>query len=376
MTHTPTRPLLAAALLGAALSASAATHYAYFGCYTGPKSKGIHMSRWDARTGQLTAPELAVETINPSFLAVHPNQKWVYAAGEGGPKGGTVSAFAVDPATGKLTLLNEQSSKGNGPCHLVVDHTGKNVLVANYGGGSIAVLPLAADGQLQPASAFVQHEGSGPNKRRQEKPHAHFIDLDPANRRALVCDLGLDKVMIYQFDPAAGTLKPNDPPFGTLKPGAGPRHFAWHPNGRIAWVINELDSTVTTLMYDAVKGSLQAVASVSTLPSDFTGNTTTAEIVVHPSGKFVYGSNRGHDSVAVFAAAEGGKLTPVETVSTQGKNPRFIGLDPTGKWLLAANQTTDNVVVYQVDGQTGRLTATGTTVTLGAPVCIQFVPIR
>jgi 6-phosphogluconolactonase len=323
---------------------------------------------------------LAAETVNPSFLAIHPNRRFLYAVGEvmefQGQKSGAVSAFSIDPATGKLTFLNKMSSRGMGPCHVSVDKTGKCVLVANYGSGSVAALPLKPDGSLSEATAFVQHTGSSVNPERQKGPHAHSINLSPDNRFAIAADLGLDQLLVYRFDPEAGSLTPNDPPFAKVNPGAGPRHFAFHPNGQFGYVINEMQSTVTALAYDAANGAFQELQTISTLPEDFKEENSTAEVQVHPNGRFLYGSNRGHNSIAVFAIdAAKGTLTPVERVSTQGRTPRNFGIDPTGSWLLAANQSTDNVAVFRIDPDTGRLTPTGQVLDVPSPVCVKFLAV-
>ena len=292
-------------------------------------------------------------------------------------KTGSVSAFAIDTKTGGLAALNQTSSRGAGPCHVSVDKTGKCVLVANYGGGSFAAIPLKADGSLLEAVAFIQDSGSGPNAKRQDKAHAHSINVSPDNRFAVAADLGLDKVFMYRLDPEKATLEANAPAYTAVSPGAGPRHFAFHPDGRHAYVINELNSTVTAFDYDAAKGALKELQSIGTLPKDFAGNSTTAEVQVHPNGKFLYGSNRGHDSIAVFAIdAKKGTLKLVEHVSTQGKVPRNFGIDPAGQFLLAANQNTNNVVVFRIDAKSGRLTPTGQSVEVGAPVCVKFVKIQ
>jgi 6-phosphogluconolactonase len=348
--------------------------WVYVGTFTG-KSKGIYLSELDLRSGELSAPTLAATTTSPSFLALHPNRRFLYSVNEidnfARMKSGSVSAFAIDPQTGALTLLNQQPSRGAGPTHLAVDKQGKNVLVANYGGGSVAVLPIGEDGRLAPATGFEQHVSS--NVKRP--PHAHCITLDAANRFAFVADLGLDKVLIYQYDAAQGLLAPNDPPFATVPPGSGPRHFTFHPNGRSAYVINELASTVTTFRYDAAKGALEPLQTISTLPADFTKTNSTAEIVVHPSGKFLYGSNRGHNSIAIFAIdADTGQLTPVGHEPTQGKTPRNFAVDPTGAFLLAANQDSGTIVVFRIDPETGRLTATGHTAEVSMPVCLEMMP--
>jgi len=294
----------------------------------------------------------------------------------GGERGGAVSAFAIDAKTGKLTLLNQVASHGADPCYVVVDATGKNVLLANYGSGTVAALRLGKDGRLEKASAVVQHSGSSVDRARQAGPHAHSINLSADNRFAIAADLGLDQLLVYRFDAERGTLQANDPPFANIHPGAGPRHFAFHPSGRFAYVINEMQSTVTALAYDAARGALRELQTLSTLPEGFAGQNDTAEVRVHSSGKFLYGSNRGHDSIALFAIdPERGTLRLVENTSTQGKTPRNFNLDPTGAYLFAANQDTDNVVIFRVDPATGHLTPTGQVLSVPSPVCVKFVPI-
>jgi len=347
----------------------------YIGTYTGPKSKGIYQMQLNLATGALSQPELAGETANPSFLTLHPNRKFLYAVSEAGGKDASLSAFAVAPDTGKLTFLNKQSVRGSGPCYVSVDQTGKAALAANYGSGSVCAMPIGDDGLLAEATAFIQHAGSGPNAGRQKGPHAHCIDLTPDNRFALVCDLGLDKIFIYRLDPAKATLVPNDPPSASVVPGAGPRHIAFHPSGKFVYVINEMASTVTAFTYDAARGAMTEFQTVPALPADFKGNSTTAEIAVHPSGKFLYGSNRGHDSIAIFAVADDGKLKPLGHQPTQGKTPRCFGIDPTGAWLVATNQGSDNVVVFKIDAATGLLKPTGSPATVGSPVCVKFMPM-
>jgi 6-phosphogluconolactonase len=298
-------------LLGCALvspsvqAADPASLRLYIGTYTGPKSKGVYTSTLDLATGKLSTAELAVELKNPSFLAVHPQDPTLlYAVSEvddaqGKPSGG-VAALKRDPATNRLTVLNAELSGGAGPCHLNVDATGRHVLVANYGGGSVAALPIVAGGKLGPATSVIAHQGNSVNPQRQKEPHAHSINLDPANRFAFAADLGLDQVLVYAFDPQAGTLARHEPPFAKVTPGAGPRHFAFRPDGKFAYVINELGNTITVFEYAADKGVLKVVQDISTLPAGHTEPSYTAEVVVHPSGKFVYGSNRGHDSIAMF----------------------------------------------------------------------------
>jgi 6-phosphogluconolactonase len=363
---------------GCAAAEAPATQRVYFGTYTNKEVKGIYMSELDMKTGTLSEPVLAAETTSPAFLAVHPSRKYLYCVSEisdfGGKKTGAVGAFSIDGKTGLLTAINKVSSAGAGPCHLSIDKTGKTVLVANYGGGSIASLPIGADGSLGEAASAIQHKGSSVDKGRQEAPHAHSINLDPANRFAFAADLGLDKILIYKFDAAASTLTPNDPGFGSVAPGSGPRHFSFHPNGRFAYVCNEMTSGITAFSYDAEKGALEELHTLSTLPEPVKGNST-AECQVHPSGKFVYVSNRGHDSVAIFQIDQAtGKLTAAGHQKSGGKTPRNFGIDPTGQFILAANQSSNDVFVFRVDQATGLLTATGSSIKVGSPVCVKFVP--
>ena len=348
----------------------------YLGTYTRKESKGIYLSELNLTTGTLSKPALAAATDNPTFLAIHPSGRFLYAAGGSanidGKPSGLVTAFAMDKTTGKLTQLNRQPSGGRGPCHVVVDATGRFALAANYSSGSVASLPIGPAGRLRPAASVIQHKGSSVN-RRQTGPRAHSINLDSANRFAIAADLGADKVFVYRFDPARGTLKPHAPPATRLAPGAGPRHFAFHPNEKFAYVINELDSTVTAFAFDAKKGTLAKLSIVSTLPADFKGHNTTAEVQVHPSGKFLYGSNRGHDSIAIFAIdGKSGKPTPAGHQPTGGKTPRNFGIDPTGRYILAANQNSNNVVVFRIDQAGGRLKPTGNSITVSSPVCVKF----
>jgi 6-phosphogluconolactonase len=354
----------------------------YVGTYTqeGSTSKGIYAYRFDPNTTQLTAIGLAAETTNPSFLAVHPNHRFLYAVNEisnyTGEKSGAVSAFAIDPATGKLTLLNQVASKGADPCYITVDKSGKYVLVANYTGGSIAVFPVLPDGRLGVTSAFIQHVGHGTNPERQEGPHAHSIDLSQDNRFAIVDDLGLDETLVYKFDSTKGSLILNDPPFAKADPGAGPRHFALHPNGKFAYVVNEMGSTVSAFSYDGSAGALRPLQTISTFPKDFSGHNDDAEIEIDASGKFLYASNRGHDSIAVFAIdPEKGSLTLIEYAPTKGQTPRSFEISPGGALLFAANEKSDNIVVFRIDSKTGRLTPTGKVLDVAEPVCVKFVPI-
>ncbi len=348
----------------------------YVGTYTGGESRGIYLLDLDRDSGALTSRGLVAETPSPSFLALHPSGRFLYAVSEvgefHGEKTGSVCAFAIDPKTRGLSLLNQQSSRGAGPCHLIVDRAGKTVLVANYGGGSVAALPIKADGGLEPSSAFVQHKGTSIDPQRQEGPHAHSINLDAANKFAVAADLGLDKLLVYRFDPAAGTLKPNDPPFASMPAGGGPRHFAFHPDGRHAFVILEITSQVVPLDYDAVRGTFKTGPVLSTLPEKTPGNST-AEVQVHPSGKFLYVSNRGHNSIAMFRIDTAtGHLTAIGHQPTGGKVPRNFGIDPSGRFLLAANQDSGTVVVFRINAETGKLEPTTHSAKVPMPVCVKF----
>ncbi len=350
----------------------------FVGTYTEKESKGIYAYRYDARSSELTPLGVAAETTNPSFLAIDPTSRYLYAVNEvqtyKGGSSGAVSAFATNRQTGKLSLLNEVPSRGADPCYVAFDKTGKYALVANYTGGSVAVFPVQADGQIGETSAFVQHQGSSVNQERQEGPHAHWIETTSDNRFAVAVDLGLDELLVYRFDAKTGSLTANDPLYAKLDPGAGPRHLAFHPNGKFAYVVNELQSSITTFTYDGSRGALLKLTTVTTLPKGFKGSNDTAEIKVHPSGKFLFASNRGHDSIAVFSIdGHTGALNLVDRFSTQGKTPRNFEIDPTGKLLFVANQDTDNIVVFRINPNDGRLTPTGQTLHVPAPVCLKFM---
>jgi 6-phosphogluconolactonase len=345
----------------------------YVGTYTDGTSRGIYRMTFDPSTGSLSEPVLAAETKNPSFLALHPSGRFLYAVGEvssfEGAKTGAVSAFAVDPKTGDLTLLNQQASEGAGPCHLVVDKTGRNVLVANYGGGTVTVLPIDPDGRLKKASSVRVHEGSGPNKGRQEKPHAHGVYLDAKERFAFSPDLGADRVFVYRFDAAKDTLEPHGA--APLDPGSGPRHLAFHPSGKHLYVINELLSTVTAFSYDAEKGALAPIQTITTLPPGFSGASWTAEVEVSRDGRFLYGSNRGDDSLAVFAVDPStGRLTVKGHSPVGGKYPRHFTIDPSGRFILAGHQNSGTISVLRIDPATGVPALTGVTAKLDKPVCL------
>ena len=384
------RALVLAVIAGACVAGAAdptavkpkASHesFVYVGTYTGGESRGIYLFRMNQETGELTSEGLAGETMNPSFLALHPNGRYLYSVNEisgfGGKPTGVVSAFSVTPTTGMLNFLNPKASGGGGPCHLVVDAEGNHVLVANYGGGSVEVLPILESGQVGDPTSFVQHEGSSVNSERQTCPHAHGIYLDAANRFAFVPDLGLDKIFVYRFNAKTGSLSPNDPPYAAVKPGSGPRHFAFHPDGHRAYVINEMLCTITAFSYDPEKGVLKETQTLSTLPGRLRSGYSTAEIFVHPSGRFLYGSNRGHDSIVVCAIdSESGHLKVVEHKSTGGKTPRSFGIDPSGKFLLATNQDSDTIVVFTIDQESGKLEPTGQQLKASKPVSVEFLPI-
>jgi 6-phosphogluconolactonase len=379
------RVLLVLALVGCAAgrvpgsSAEARAQWApfYVGTYTDAGSRGIYRCRLDTRSGALDEPVLASESGNPSFLALHPNGRILYAANElqsyAGQRSGSLSAFAIDSAAGSLRLLGQQPSGGADPCFIAVDHAGRNILVANYTGGSVAVLPLAGDGRLLPASTLLQLTGSGPNAKRQEGPHAHQAVLDPGERFALVADLGSDRLRVYRYDPARGALDPNDPPAAVLAPGSGPRHLAWHPSGRHTYVISELASTVTVLRWNSERGALDALQTVTTLPAGFGGTNTAAEIALSADGRHLYASNRGDDSLAVFAVdPQDGTLASVARVPTGGRTPRHFAIDPTGRWLLVAHQGSDTIAVFRLDPASGIPAATGRAVALSRPVFVLF----
>ncbi len=370
-----------AALALAAPAPKNGDYFFYIGSYTGKDStsKGISLYRYNATTHDVTALGTAAETTSPSFLAISPDTRFVYAVNEvgdyKGPNSGGVSAFSVDRSTGKLTFLNEVRSRGAGPCYITIDKTGKWVLVANYDGGSVAVFPVQKDGSLGDAVSFDQHTGHGANPQRQEAPHAHSIDLSPDNRFAYVDDLGLDELMVYKFDAATGKLTPNDPPYAQLDPGSGPRHFALARSGKFAYVLSEIKGTVTVFSNDLQTGTLHKLQVITTQAPGFKGEIEDAEIEIHPSGKFLYASNRGDgNSIAVFAIDPAkGTLTPIEVTSTEGKAPRHFMFDPTGTILFAENMSSNNVVLFTIDQQTGKLTPTGKSFEVGQPVCLKFL---
>jgi 6-phosphogluconolactonase len=355
----------------------------YVGTYTriGPtragQAQGIYVYRLDPASGALTLASKIPKVVNPSYVVLHPNGRYLYAVNEiqtmDRKPGGGVSAFAIDLETGALRYLNRQSSHGTDPCHLSVDRNGRYLFVANYSSGSVAVYPLTDDGQLEPASDVVQHAGSSVDPERQTGPHAHSINVDPSNRYALVADLGLDQILVYRLDLERGKLVPNDPPHVATAPGGGPRHLDFHPSGRFVYVVNEMGSSITGYAYDAERGALRPLQTLSMLPEGFAGSNDCADIHVHPSGAFVYASNRGHDSIASFAIdSRTGLLTRLGWESTQGHTPRGFNIDPTGALLLAANQDSSTIVAFKIDAISGRLTPTGSTSAVPTPVCVKF----
>jgi 6-phosphogluconolactonase len=348
----------------------------YAGTYTGETSKGIYAFRFDDSSGGLTPLGLVAETPSPSFLTSSANGRFVFAVNElqsfGGAAGGSVTSFAADHLTAKLTAISVQPSHGAGPCHLALDRTGRYLAVANYGGGNFALFPVGADGRLQPATNVVIGDGSEPARAKPAVRLGHMVGFDARNRFLVAADKGLDRVLVYRFDASKGALTPNQPPSAALPRGSGPRHFAFHPNGTWLFTISEQAATITTFAWDQESGRLTASGSVSTRPADITTGST-AEIAVHPSGRFVYGSNRGHDSIAVFTVGVGGALTLVEYQSTRGRTPRNFALDPAGRWLIAANQGSGTLAVFSIDQTTGALTPVGPLTGVGSPVSILFI---
>lgn len=366
-----TMPLHAAEPTPAPLQPNEASILVYIGTYTGVKSKGIYVSRLNPATGALSAPELAAEMVNPSWVTIHPGGKFLYAAGEAG--GGAIAGFSIKQ-DGKLSPINKQEPNGSGACHLAIDQTGKTIVVSNYGSGSVSSLQIAADGTLSPSAWVDQH----PTLNEKQKPHAHHAGFDPTNRFALSCDAGLDRIYVYCFDAAKGQLTANDPPFATTTAETHPRHLTFSLDGKFCYDIDEKSMSVTAFSFDAATGILSQIQAISTLPADFTGQAgSTAELVMHPSGKFLYGSNRGPDNIVGYSVdTKTGKLTLVGHTSTLGQTARSFGIDPTGQWMIVGNQKSDTIVQFKIDQTTGALTPTGTQYELGAPVCFQFLEVK
>jgi 6-phosphogluconolactonase len=349
--------------------------WVFFGTQRAGPGTGFSRARFDAATGALSPPRLVTVADDPSYFVVHPDGRHLYTCNSGTPGG--VSAYTLNPATGELDFLNAHVSQGRGPSHLSLDVAGRFVLAANYDGGFVEVLALAADGSLDRQVAFVQHEGRSVHPERQTRPYAHCVRVDPENRFALVADLGLDQVRLYRFDASSGGLAPHEPAVVPVSPGSGPRHLAWHPNGRWLYLVEEISSEVGLFSWTSTTGTLQPVQSVPALPPGFAGDNTSAEILVHPTGRFVYASNRGHDSLAAFAVAESsGTLTPLQHVPSGGRTPRYMTFDLTGRWLLATNLDSDTVAIFGIDRDTGRLTLHGDPLAVRRPFGIAFVQAR
>jgi len=350
----------------------------YVGNYGTGQDGGIYFCRLNSLTGEITLQGETKGIDNPSFLAIDSNNHFLYTVNEvsdvNGNPGGAVSSFEIDPENGRLRFVAQQLTLGDSPCHISIDHTGKFLLMTNYTGGNITVVPIMQDGNPGNYVEHIQHKGHSINPDRQNAPHPHSINLSPDNNYAFVPDLGLDKILIYRFDPQTGKLRPGDFPYISLKPGAGPRHFTFHPDGRFAYVINELNSTVTVFKYKSVKGTLKEIQTISTLPEEFTGESNCADIHIHPNGKYLYGSNRGHNSIVVYNIdVTTGKLKLHDFTSTQGDFPRNFAIDPSGQFILAANQRSDSIFSFRINTETGELIPTGHMIEIPKPVCIKFL---
>ncbi len=364
-------------------------YFVYFGTYTEFKlpspnhfyksqSKGIYVSRFRPSTGDLSAPELAAETINPSFLVVHPNQRYLYAVvedplavGNLQDKASFVRSFAINRATGKLSVLNTVPSNGGSSCFLSMDPAGKFVMVANFTTGSVVVWRVKDDGSLGEQTSFMQHTGQG-----LMGPHAHWIGLSPDNRFAVAAELGLDQLRVYRFDSVSGSLTPNDPPFVRVAEGSGPRHFTFAANGKFAYALTEFTDSVIAFSWDSSKGILKEIQTIDSIPEGTRVLTSGSELILHPSGKFLYAGNRGSDTITVFAVdPEKGTLKRIQQDSTRGMMPRDFRIDPTGKYLLVANELTDDAVLFEIDGASGLMTLTRTVVKVDSPSCVKFARI-
>jgi 6-phosphogluconolactonase len=374
--NTPHRfPATMLALALVSLPAAAADMFVYFGSHRSGPNIGFSLAHFDTDTGVLTKPEFLLEARAPAYFVIHPDGRHLYTCNSGDPGG--VAAYEIEPHTGHLTFLNRELAGGGDTSYLSLDRTGRYALAANYAGGNVAVFALRPDGGLGDWTAFIQHTGSSVNPQRQTHAYAHSIVVDPTNRFALVADLGVDKVFVYRFNEKDGTLAPNSPAFVSVAPGSGARHVKFHPNGKWVYLINEIGCTVIGFNWDSAKGTLTEFQTISTLPADFKGTSACAEMEIHPNGRFLYGSNRGHDSLAVFAIdQETGRLSLVQHVSSQGKTPRNFAFDPTSRWIICTNHDSNNAVVFRVDETTGRLTQAGEPVAVPYPFCERFLPVR
>lgn len=367
------RLLVAFLLLLLTVAPGGASMFLYIGTQSADPGTGLSLAEFDAESGTLTSPKLVHESSRPALFVIPADGRHLYTINTGDPGG--VSAFAIDRQTGALTLLNQVMSPARGPSYLSLDQTEHYLLGANFGGGYVEVITVASDGSLGRQTALMQHYGRSVDPDRQTAPHAHAVRIDLSNRFAVATDLGLDRVFVYRFDATDGTLTPNNPPYVSVSPGSGPRHMAWHPDGRFLCVVEEMENEVTTFRWNPDEGKLTALETVSTLPVDYAGDSAAAEVAVHANGRFVYASNRGHDSIAVFAIDENtGTLTPIEHVDARGKIPRYFVFDPTNQWMLVANQDSDNIAVFRVDAVTGRLTPYGDTISTFRPGGMAFLP--
>ena len=352
-------------------------YHVYIGAYTGPANKGINSCEFDDQTGRLTPPQLAAEISNPSFLALHPNGLFLYAANElygAGNDAGKVTGFALEPHTGRLQQTGQQPAGGGGPCHLALDGAGTCVMVANYGSGTVSAMPVGADGKLGAPGSVIQHVGKGKDPERQKGPHAHGIYPDPTGRYALVADLGLDRVLVYALDATKGTLSAKAVCEGATPDGAGPRHLAWSLDGKLAYVINEMDATVTVFRWTAEEPQLGAVQTLSSLPAGYEGEKAAAEIALHPNGRFLFVSNRGDHTIATFQVGPDGLLKLSGSAPCGGKSPRHIVMDPSGRWMLVSNQDSDSVVVLRVDATSGKIEPAGVEISIPKAVCAVMEP--
>ena len=354
-------------------------YIAYIGTYTQGESEGIYAFDVNTETGQLEGKGVSARLENPSYLAIDKKNRYLYSVMEtdhfNGTPSGAVAAFAIHRQTGNLTPLNFESTKGQVPCHITTDSFNRFLFAANYRDGNVSAFPLNADGSLGPVSTIIQHQGSGPNKERQERAHAHFVSLTPEENYLCAVDLGIDKIMVYQFDPAAGSLTLDEKRSAAIRPGSGPRHLAFHPNGKFVYLVNELSSDVVFLKY-SIDFTFTAEQYISTLPEGYAGTNTCAAIHVSPDGRYLYASNRGHDSIAIYRIdAQTGKLEFVAHTPTDGKDPRDFAIDPTGKYLYAANQNSDTIVSFAIHQETGELQPLGQVISVPSPVCIKFVPL-
>lgn len=349
----------------------------FISAFAAGEKGAIHAFRFDSKTGTLTPQHRTTDVQHPFFLVISPDGRFLYSIDTekfGGKEDEYVAAYSIKDRSGKLERLNHQSAKGTASCYLDIDSTGKTVVLANYSTGSVAALPVNEDGSLKPAASFVQHTGSSVNPKRQKAPYAHSIVISPDNRFALAADLGIDKVLIYRLNAAASKLSANEAQSSvSVEPGSGPRHLTFHPNGKSVYLINELKNTVTYFAYEPESGKLTTPQTISTLPADFDGVTHTADVKITPNGKFLYGTNRGHDSIACYRIGDDGRLTLIKIEPSLGKGPQNLLITPDGRWVICANMPGNSVVVFKIDSDTGELTATGEPVAVPMASCIRWL---